>query len=563
MKEIALMHRVDSEYCCPLSKNTIEIRLRTAKNDVSHVYIIYGGKYSFAENKNRQEMIRRYSDGLYDYFTVILKLEDLRLVYIFEILCGKKIFFYSEDGLNSNYDFKLNYYNAFQVAYINDADVHYEVEWMRSARFYQIFIDRFDCGNDTKDKSYINLVWGEIPNSKSFAGGDLKGIVRRLDYLIDLGINTIYLTPIFQSVSNHKYDIKDYYKIDSQFGGVEDFEELIAEAKRRNIKIVMDAVFNHVSSDCIQFQDVILKGKSSEYYDWFIINGDVIDMKNVNYECFASCNYMPKWNTSNEKVQKFLIDIALYWILRYDIDGWRLDVSDEVSHNFWRMFRKAIKREKKDCVIIGENWHNANSYLRGDQYDSIMNYAFTKACLDFFAFNKFTAKEFAEKLIELLMRNTYPVNNMMLNLLDSHDTDRFITRVGGDKEKLKCALAILYMYLGAPCIYYGTEIGLEGGYDPDCRRTMDWDKAEKNGELKTLIKTLAKLKKDEILINGEIKIYADEELFRLERSYKGKTLRLTVNESKKIYPLDGNIILASSENNQKKLGCGQFVIERM
>ena len=154
----------------------------------------------------------------------------------------------------------------------------------------------------------------------------------------------------------------------------------------------------------------------------FIIHGDRADCKNVNYECFASCAYMPKWNTSNRQLQKYLTDIATYWIKEYNIDGWRLDVSDEISHDFWRDLRKAVKAVKPDCVLIGENWHDANSYLHGDQYDSIMNYAFTKACLDFYCFGNFGTQQFADKLNEILMRNTDAVNIMMLNLLDSHDT---------------------------------------------------------------------------------------------------------------------------------------------
>ena len=242
------------------------------------------------------------------------------------------------------------------------------------------------------------MKWGDKPTPKNFAGGDLRGIINHLDYLSNLGITAIYLTPIFKSPSNHKYDIINYYLIDEHFGSLGDLKELIEKAHQKGMRVILDAVFNHCSMESKEFSDVMTKGVNSPYYDWFLINGDYPDPESVNYECFASCNYMPKWNTSNSKVQEFLINVGLYWIREANIDGWRLDVSDEVSHDFWRQFRKAIKAEKSDCVLIGENWHDAYPYLMGDQYDSIMNYAFTKACLDYFAFDNFNAFDLSHQL---------------------------------------------------------------------------------------------------------------------------------------------------------------------
>lgn len=558
MIEQAIFHKPETEYAYAKDKKTISLRLRTAKEDVPEVDVVYGGKYNFAQRYHRAHMTLSYTDRIFNYYVVDLELEDVRLVYVFEIREGDKVYYFSEDGLTDYYDFTLNYYNAFQIAYINETDVHKKVEWMEGACFYQIFVDRFNRGDYEKDDSYINMSWSDIPNPKSFAGGDLKGITEKLGYLKDLGINALYLTPVFKSISNHKYDIEDYYTIDEMFGSKEDFAVLVKQAHKRGIRIVMDAVFNHVSDRCAQFQDVIKNGKESKYYDWFVINGDRIDLENVNYECFAACEYMPKWNTSNSEVQKYLIDIAVYWIEKYKIDGWRLDVSDEVSHSFWRKFRETVKKANPECVIIGENWHNANPYLHGDQYDSIMNYAFTKACLDFFVFDAFDAKAFAEKLNELLMRNTDTVNQMMLNLLDSHDTHRFLTQLNGDEKKLESALAVLYMYIGAPCIYYGTEIGMEGGYDPDCRRPMDWRKTQEFNPLTKLIKQLASLKKNaDILNKGEIRIYAKKDIFYLERRYENKKLRLILNGADNAVPLRDAICT----NAVGKLNKYEFMIE--
>ncbi len=532
MNEQAIYHKPESEFGYAKDGKTFCLRIRTAKEDTPDIAVVYGGKYDFWGTQFKKEMALSYRDRLYNYYTVELQPADIRLVYVFEIRQGEDTFYYCEDGLTENYDFGLNFYNAFQIAYINESDLHKPVHWMKDARFYQIFIDRFYRGDTGKDDSYINLPWGEIPNPKSFAGGDLPGICQKLPYLQELGINALYLTPIFKSVSNHKYDIQDYFTVDPMFGTNGDFATLVEEAHARGIRVVIDAVFNHVSDQCQQFQDVLKHGKKSKYFDWFIIHGDAVDQKIVNYECFSSCNYMPKWNTSNVEVQDFLIRIAVHWIQEYHIDGWRLDVSDEVSHHFWRRFRQAVKAASPQCAIIGENWHNANAYLQGDQYDSIMNYAFTKACLDFFATDRLDAKGFAEKLNELLMRNTDTVNLMMLNLLDSHDTHRFFTQVGENKDKLESALAVLYLFVGAPCIYYGTEIAMPGGYDPDCRRTMDWE-AER-GSTWQLIQQLTALKKKEPALHAaEIKAYSEGDIFCLERGdirlrIDGKTFAHTI-----------------------------------
>ncbi len=518
MIEQAIFHKPETEYGYARDGRTFSLRIRTAREDCPAITVVYGGKYDFWETQFRKEMILSYRDRLYNYYTAELQPKDIRLVYVFEIRQGEKAYYYSEDGLSDAYDFTLNFYNAFQIAYINDCDVQKPVYWLQHACFYQIFVDRFFRGDSGKDDSYINLPWGQLPNPKSFSGGDLQGIRKKLPYLQELGINALYLTPIFKSISNHKYDIQDYFTVDPMFGTNADFAELVQAAHERNIRVVIDAVFNHVSDRCSQFQDVIKNGKKSRYFSWFVIHADAVDQEKVNYECFSACNYMPKWNTSNPEVQDYLIRIAVHWIKEYHIDGWRLDVSDEVSHHFWRKFRQAVKAANPECAIIGENWHNANSYLQGDQYDSIMNYAFTKACLDFFAFGTLDAEGFADKLNELLMRNTDTVNNMMLNLLDSHDTHRFFTQVGENRDKLESALAVLYLFVGAPCIYYGTEIALPGGYDPDCRRTMDWDRAQARGSTWQLIRELTKLKKEELVLHShQAKAYAQGNVFCLDR----------------------------------------------
>ncbi len=558
MLEQAIYHQPDSQYAYALTETKVALRLRTARSDVLQVCVLYGGKYDFARRRLRAPMRLSYTDRLYNYYTAELELADVRLVYVFCLTESGKTYYYSEDGLSETYSFELSFYNAFQMAYLNRADIHRSVSWLADARFYQIFVDRFARGNFIKDESYIDLPWGALPTPKSFAGGDLRGIAERLPYLRELGVNALYLTPVFKSVSNHKYDTEDYFSVDAMFGGETELASLVSRAHGEGFRIVLDAVFNHTSERCAQFCDVLAKGKNSEYFDWFVIDGDAVDRKKVNYACFASCAYMPKWNTSNPKVQEYLIGVALYWMRKYGIDGWRLDVSDEVSHDFWRKFRAAVKAENAECAIIGENWHGAQSYLRGDQYDSIMNYGFTKACLDLFAYGALNAQGFAEKLNELLMRNTDTVNGMMLNLLDSHDTHRFLTQVGGSVGKLECALAVLYMFVGVPCIYYGTEIGMEGGYDPDCRRTMNWERAARRGRLWRLVNGLARLKREESALRGtDVRIRAEGDVLIVERGKAGG-LRLCVNCGAPV-PLAENCVCTNAEG---VLARDTFMIER-
>lgn len=532
MNQYAILHIPDSRYCFAVGEKELVLRLRMSReDDGTRVSLIYAQKYDFTLKRQKQQMKVCYRDRLYSYYEIRLMLQDVRFAYLFEIEEDGEIYYFSEDGVTRTYRFEEGFYNFFQMPYINQNDVLKTVDWMRDAVFYQIFIDRFYQGNQKKDTSYINMAWGGKPTPKSFAGGDIDGIIEKLDYLEALGITALYLTPVFSSVSNHKYDIRNYWIIDPQFGSNDDLRRLVEHAHKKGMKVVLDAVFNHCSMDLEQFQDVIKNGRDSIYADWFCLHDDKVDVENGNYECFASCNYMPKFNTANEQVQDFLIQIAVYWMKAAGIDGWRLDVSDEVSHDFWRKFRKEVKMVNPECVIIGENWHDAYPYLQGDQYDSIMNYSFTKACLDYFARGSLDAEAMAEKLNANLMRNMEQVNVMMLNLLDSHDTHRFFTEVGCDKKKLLAALALEIVFIGTPCIYYGTEICMEGGYDPDSRRCFDWDQEHWDQEVLNKIKVLITLKKEETLQHGNIRIWGENELLYVQRKWKRSSITLCVNET--------------------------------
>lgn len=565
MNEYAILHIPDSRYCFATGEKELVLRLRMSReDDRAAVYLIYAPKYDFTLERQKKRLEVCYRDKLYSYYEVKLQLKDVRFAYLFEIEEAGKHYYFSEDGVTETYHFEEGFYNFFQMPYLNQNDLLETVDWMRGAVFYQIFIDRFYQGKKGKDTSYVNMAWGEKPTPKSFAGGDLAGILEKLDYIKDLGVNALYLTPLFASKSNHKYDIIDYWKVDPQFGTKEELKKLVRQAHANGIRVVLDAVFNHCSMEMEQFQDVLKKGRDSIYYNWFFIDGDYPDPEKLNYECFASCNYMPKLNTADENVQDFLISIAAYWMKETGIDGWRLDVSDEVSHDFWRRFRKEVKKINPQSVIIGENWHDAYPYLRGDQYDSIMNYSFTKACLDYFAKEVYDAKAMAEKLNANLMRNLEQVNVMMMNLLDSHDTHRFYSETGCDKDKLLAALALEMVFIGAPCMYYGTEICMEGGYDPDSRRCFNWDSSTWDQRVLAIIKQLTSLRSEAVLQYGKIQIVEEDRMLCVTRELEDEQIILWINmtEKEKTLDLDNSKDMILTGNTEEEgTGCNLSAIQ--
>ncbi len=530
MNKEALCHIPKSNYAYAYKLDELHIRLRTAKDDLEEVTLFYGNKFNW-QNKKSGRMQKAYQDEYYDYYEYRLQLEDTRLGYYFGLKKGKEYLFLTEVGLEETFKDDMAYCYYFQYPFINTEDVHEQPSWLQDAIFYQIFVERFFNG-DTANSPTPLTPWEDDPTPKSFFGGDLKGIIEKLDYLENLGINAIYLTPIFESPSNHKYDIVDYLRIDPYFGNEKNFEELVMKAHQKGMKIILDAVFNHCSIAFAPFQDVIQKGRESKYFDWFFIKGDKVVLEPPNYLTFSHVPYMPKLNTAHPEVRDYLFSIIRYWTKTYGIDGWRLDVSDEIEHGFWRAFRHLVKDINKEVVIIGENWHNAYPWLMGDQFDSVMNYPLTKLMGDYFARKAIDAKAFKEQLTSLYMRYPKQVNEGMLNLLDSHDTERFLTLCKEDKASLKNAVAFLFGYVGIPCTYYGTEIGMTGEYDPGCRKGFDWCEAHWDQNLYHYYKRLIALRKHEkVLQTGEISLFYQGQLFIIRRYNHEEIIDIVINQT--------------------------------
>lgn len=553
----ALQHIQKSNYAYGINEDKLCMRLRAAKDDLVKAEIIYADKFDM-DHPQIKEMNKILSDHLFDYYEAEVSLEQNRYVYYFKLYTEDEAVFLGENGVQEKIDPETLHYNVFQFPYLHKTDIHSIPEWSKGAVFYQIFVERFYKAGSTEHSKELTK-WGELPKGHSYYGGNLKGIIEKLDYLQELGINALYLTPIFEANTNHKYDTKDYMKIDPDFGTEEELKELVIKAHEKGIRIVLDAVFNHCGYHFEPFQDVLAKGKASKYFNWFHINGEKVTTNPSNYLRFAFSDNMPKLNTSNEEVQKYLIDVATYWIKEYDIDGWRLDVSDEIDHTFWRMFRTAVKEAKEEAVILGENWHDAYAWLQGDQYDGVMNYAVTKACLDFFAYDNIEADEFAYALSNILIRNTKQANYCMLNLLDSHDTPRILTLCNQNKEKVKAALAFLMCFVGMPCTFYGTEIGMEGNQDPDCRRTFDWQQTNWDIDFHHYYKKIIGIRrKYKALSVGEVRFSYEKDLFVMERYLENEHIVLVINatktdqvfniEAKEVEELIEEVILKDAEN---------------
>lgn len=531
MKIEALCHIPKSNYAYAYTDQELHIRLRTAKGDMEQVSIIFSHKYDWQKRLKKYPMTKILSDEYFDYYQYDIKNKDFRIGYYFELKDAADTLFYTEAGIVREFDHNMAYCYFFQYPYVNPIDVHKQPEWIRDAVFYQIFVERFHNGDVDNSPAYLSD-WNSEPKPRSFFGGDLQGILDKLDYLEELGINGLYLTPIFTSPSNHKYDIVNYYEIDPYFGNKEIFSRLVEKAHEKGIRIVLDAVFNHCSNSFPPFLDVVEKGKDSEYYDWFIIDGDKIQTNPPNYTMFGFVGYMPKLNTANPKLKEYLLSSVKYWTTECNIDGWRLDVSDEIDHQFWREFRILVKGLKEDAIIIGENWHNAYPWLMGDQFDSVMNYPVTKQCLDYFARKTIDALAFEQQLSSYLMRYPDQVNEAMLNLLDSHDTERFLYSAGGNKKALMNAAAFLFAYKGMPCTYYGTEIGMTGAHDPGCRKGFDWNRANWDMELYEYYRKLVAIRKEEKALKyGALKFSSTKQLFVMSRATEDEVISVIINST--------------------------------
>ena len=570
MDTAAIYHRPESEYAFLYTNTRFRIRLRTRKNDIKKVYVLCGDPYTITTEKwyqKQRPMKKCLSTNVHDYWEIEVTSETRRLQYAFHVVGEDNTdCFYGDHGIfpyRENVITEPNFY--FRIPYFHQIDRFTIPEWVKETVWYQIFPERFANGDKANDPEHT-LPWGsKDPDREDFFGGDLQGVRDHLDYLTDLGVNGIYFCPIFKATSNHKYDTIDYYEVDPAFGDKKLLKNLIDEAHKRGIRIMFDAVFNHMGVHSPQWQDVLKNGEKSIYKDWFHIRFFPVDSyqmtdlpetaENIPYDTFAFTPFMPKLNTANPEVQKYLLDIATYWIKEFDIDGWRLDVANEVDHHFWKKFREAVTEIKPDIYILGEIWHSSQAWLQGDEFHAVMNYAFTDSIKDYFAKKKITASQMVSGMNHQQMLYRDQVNEGTFNLLDSHDTARILTLCQGNKELMKSVMAFMFLQKGSPCIYYGTEIGMTGEDDPDCRKCMIWEKEEQDLELFGFIKELVSLRKQlsKIISEGSTQwliVYDREDKLYFTRELEGQIIYVYFNQSKEPWVVEQENEVILSQNCQ-------------
>lgn len=489
----AIEHRPKLNWASAYDTATVELRIRTKRDDMKSVHVLAGDKYDWKSTKVLQPMRKLASDALFDYWQAFVKPPFRRLRYAFRLDDGDVRLWLTEQGFEA--EEAAEPLRFFDFPYINPADVFEPPAWVKDAVFYQIFPERFANGDPSNDPNGTEP-WGGEPTPANFFGGDLQGVLDKLDHLTELGINAIYFTPVFEAPTNHKYDTRDYYKVDPAFGTNEQLKGLVEACHARGIRVLLDAVFNHAGRSFPPFVDCLANGESSPYAGWFHVREWPLDAKDgiPTYETFAFERHMPKFNTEHPDVQSYLLGVARYWLEEVGIDGWRLDVANEVDHRFWRSFRDTVKSVRPDAYILGEIWHDPLAWMQGDQFDAVMNYPFTTAVLDFFVERKLDAKGFADAIGRLLAAYPTKVAEAAFNLLDSHDTPRLLTLCGNNKALMKLAALVQFTVTGAPCVYYGDEIGLTGGADPGCRKCMEWDEEKQDRELFGFYKRLIALR---------------------------------------------------------------------
>ena len=563
MEDIKVFHNSHKlEYRNPFGAvklgTSIKISIKVEKEVKVYIHIV---KFNGYEQDISMEMISKSEEG-YFYTGVIDTSNSLGLLnYYFKIIYNNDVVYYGNNneslgGVGEKYDYRPKLY---QITVYNERKVP---SWYKEGIIYQIFVDRFLNGNkngeisDPKKNSFIYATWEDEPmyikNEKGsimrwdFYGGNLKGIKEKLEYIKSLGASIIYMNPIFEAASCHKYDTGDYKKIDGMFGTDEDFKDLCIEAKKIGIRIILDGVFSHTGSDSKYFNklgtyknDGAYQSKESEYYSWYRFNNHPDE-----YECWWGFDNQPNVEELNDGYVNYIIkdkDSVIEKWMRLGASGWRLDVADELPDKFIEMIKEKMIEVDEESVLIGEVWEDASNkvsysnkreYFFGKELDSVTNYPFRDIVIGFVSGN-ITSKLFIKKIMSLF--ENYPIENFYssMNLLGNHDTERIFTKLNENMDLLKLAIAMQMTIPGVPLIYYGDEVGLLGGRDPQNRKPYPWNKI--NSEILNHYKELAAIRNTEITLKkGSFNVITtSEEVLAYEREHEGEKILVIVNRNNK------------------------------
>ena len=453
-------------------------------------------------------------------------------------------------------------------------------DWVYGSVMYQVFPERFANG-----RSEINpentVEWGSVPTRLDFQGGDLYGVIDKLDHIESLGVNILYLNPIFLSGSTHKYDSWDHFKVDPTLGGDDGLRDLISNCHDRNIKVILDCSLNHVHPRHFAFQDIVKNGENSEYKNWFTIfdypvrlihrphlyantykvgwDGNEEEYKRYlektfdetkvpvevrdddgpivepSYKAWWGVPDMPKVNFESKEARQWALDVTKHWIENFDIDGWRMDVAKELDFSFWKEFRDIAHKANKDTLLISEIFGDTSQWLQGDRFDGTMNYSFREAMTDYFATKRINNKEFADSLANLYSMYSFEALSSCQNLLSSHDVKRFLNRCGNEEDGILGAIFLQATFPGIAGIYYGDEIGLGGADDPFNREPFPWHSEESwNSTILDYTKKLMNIKKSSSIFKyGRFELLDDNEQFvAFRRILKDESMLCIINRTK-------------------------------
>lgn len=521
---LAAIHHMNwLEYRHTLPDGRLCIRLRTGKGDWVSVALHIGDMYGVGNPANRVDkaaMTLMWSDNLFDYYEAVVHRKDLRISYLFSLANGAQTVWLDQDGLflPGERDAQKGpscfpYHHAFAA--------EEKPAWARGCVGYQIFPDRFRRSGPAK-RGLQKWESTRIANNYRF-GGNLRGIREAVPYLKELGVDMVYMTPIFLSDTSHRYNTFDYYTIDPLLGTEEDLRALVDTLHENGMRILLDGVFNHCGVEFEPFLRAKDLGKQSDTYDWFMFT----DETREEYLRFGFERYMPKLNLQNPDAQRYFCEVGRYWIERCNIDGWRLDVSTEVWPDFWRVFRKAVRAANPDALLVAECWDDSRQWVTvGDMFDSTMHYVLSRAIWGFFAEQTLTLTQFDERINSAMMLYPHAVEEVLWNFLGSHDTKRMLTRCGGRVASFQAAAFFQMTHPGVPIIYYGDELGMPGEDDPDCRRPMPWDRVEDN-EMLAYYKSLTAMRHaSPALRYGTLRTWWVDErtgLYAIVREYEEET----------------------------------------
>lgn len=474
----SIYHMPWLEYRHALPDGRVCLRLQTGKGEFTRVAARVTSNYAlpdFFKTADEYEMHVAYRDEWHDFYEAVFMPRDPRMKYLFVLQSDELVFKLDASGLHAGKDAREDVSQAFAFAYAYPADPM--PEWARGCVGYQIFPDRFRREPKEDDTETVEPWTSDRVQNEYRFGGNLRGILKAVPYLKELGVKLIYTTPLFLSDSSHRYNTFDYFRIDPLLGTEDDLRELCDELHKNGMRIVLDGVFNHCGLEFAPFKDAVEKGEASVYRDWFFFD----EKMPHGYHTFGDWRYMPKLNLRNPDCAEYFLGVGRYWLEKCHVDGWRLDVSPEVWPDFWRQYKKMMRSVNPESLMIAECWDDSREWLtQGDMFDSTMHYVLSRNIWSRLCLHEITTRQFDWALNRAAMLYPQRIQEVLWTFLGSHDTQRVRTRAGGDIRMLYAASFFQFTYLGIPIIYYGDELGMEGGDDPFCRYPMRWNDVENN-----------------------------------------------------------------------------------